>query len=88
MPGLIYALTIGKVLGQSTSAAASEDDSAEEFVDDDDNSESAAAQRTPSTDSADDFEHIEKSVDDLLKSKATSSQAQSGGKAKKRNKKR
>ncbi|KAI3323486.1 hypothetical protein HD806DRAFT_496837 [Xylariaceae sp. AK1471] len=87
LPGLIYALTVGKVLGQPTSTAGSEEDSVEEFVDDDDNSESAA-QRTPSTDSTDDFEHIEKSVDDLSKPKTTSSQAQSGGKAKKRNKKR
>jgi len=68
------------------SAPGSEKDSAEDFVDDDDTSE--PAQRTPSTDSADDFELLEKSVEDLPKSKTTSSQTPGGGKTKKRNKKR
>ncbi|TGJ81688.1 hypothetical protein E0Z10_g7085, partial [Xylaria hypoxylon] len=59
---------------------------ADDLADDDVDSE-AVAQRTPSTDSADDFELLEKSVDDLANPKTTGSQAQSG-KAKKRSKKR
>ncbi|KAI8635415.1 hypothetical protein F5Y19DRAFT_469284 [Xylariaceae sp. FL1651] len=90
LPGWIYAFTVGKVTGKPTSGGGSRtdarDDSAEELLDDDDDSE--PPQRTPSTDSADDFELLEKSVEDLPKPKTTSSQAQSGGKAKKRNKKR
>lgn len=85
LPGYMYARTVGRVLGQQ--ASGSEEDSAEEFADDDDNSETGA-QRTPSTDSADDFELLEKSVDSLPKAKTTSSQARSSSKAKKRSKKR
>lgn len=56
---------------------------------DDDSSSSSPAQRTPSTDSAEDFELLEKSVEDLpgSKPKTTGTQAQQQ-KAKKRNKKR
>ncbi|KAI0419761.1 hypothetical protein F5X98DRAFT_58738 [Xylaria grammica] len=86
LPGWVYAFTVGKVLGQSAPAPAdSEPDSADDL--DDDADSEAVAQRTPSTDSADDFEFLEKSVGDLPKPKASGSQAQSG-KAKKRNKKR
>ena len=58
-----------------------------------DDSSSDAAQRTPSTDSAEDFELLDKSVEELAsKPKATGSQARGGGngggKAKKRSKKR
>ena len=61
-----------------------------------DDSSSDAAQRTPSTDSAEDFELLDKSADELAsvasKPKATGSQARGGGngggKAKKRSKKR
>ncbi|KAI0533345.1 hypothetical protein GGR58DRAFT_516998 [Xylaria digitata] len=85
LPGWIYALTVGKVIGQpAPSTVDSESDVVDDLVDDD---SEEAAQRTPSTDSADDFELLEKSVEDLPKPKTTGSQAQ-GGKAKKRNKKR
>jgi hypothetical protein len=75
-------------LGQSAAVAGSAADSEEEELVDDNDDDSDLAQRTPSTDSADDFELLEKSVDDLPKAKTTSSQAQSNNKAKKRSKKR
>ncbi|KAI0393825.1 hypothetical protein F5Y17DRAFT_430401 [Xylariaceae sp. FL0594] len=89
LPGFVYSLTVGRVLGSSAAPStldSEQQEDAEDFVDDDDSSE--PAQRTPSTDSADDFELLEKSVEDLPKPKATGSQTQSGGKTKKRNKKR
>ncbi|KAI1290522.1 hypothetical protein F5Y03DRAFT_378308 [Xylaria venustula] len=86
LPGWFYALTVGRVLGQP---APSHDDSEAEITDDivDEDADSDVAQRTPSTDSADDFELLEKSVEELPKTKTTGSQAQ-GGKAKKRNNKK
>ncbi|KAI1259305.1 hypothetical protein F5Y18DRAFT_410527 [Xylariaceae sp. FL1019] len=80
LPGWIY----GAVTGKKTSSPVSEE--VEELADD--GSDSDPPQRTPSSGSTDDFEFLEKSVDELPKSKTTSSQAQSGGKSKKRNKKR
>ena len=98
-------MTIGKVLPSSaksvdnlneqteneTASATVAPTATEELADD---SSSDAAQRTPSTDSAEDFELLDKSVDDLAastsaaKPKATGSQARGGGKAKKRNNKK
>ncbi|GAP91492.1 hypothetical protein SAMD00023353_3100960 [Rosellinia necatrix] len=89
LPGWVYALTVGRVLGGPTPS--SEADGADDHTDDDDEADSDPAQRTPSTDSADDFELLEKSVDSLSQSKATGTQAQQGGssgKAKKRNNKK
>ncbi|KAI0505141.1 hypothetical protein F5B22DRAFT_538852 [Xylaria bambusicola] len=86
-PGWFYGLTVGRAVGQSaTSTEETEIEIVDNGVDEDGDSEDAA-QRTPSTDSADDFELLEKSVEDLPKPKATGSQAQSG-KAKKRNNKK
>ncbi|EMR68118.1 hypothetical protein UCREL1_4887 [Eutypa lata UCREL1] len=96
LPFWIYAATIGKVLpspkGEDNLDDQAEEDEAagQEVVDD---SSSDAAQRTPSTDSAEDFELLDKSIEDLSAkqqppSKATGSQAQGSGKAKKRSKKR
>ncbi|KAI1376406.1 hypothetical protein F4677DRAFT_419840 [Hypoxylon crocopeplum] len=92
LPIWAYAATVSKVLGAPKSA-----DNLDEQIDSDpdliveeladDSSSSDAAQRTPSTDSAEDFELLEKSVESLPKPKATGTQAQAG-KAKKRNKKR
>ncbi len=96
LPFWIYSATIGKVLpspkGEDNLDDQVEEDEAagQEIVVDD--SSSDAAQRTPSTDSAEDFELLDKSVEDLSAkqppSKATGSQAQGSGKAKKRSKKR
>ncbi|KAI1162553.1 hypothetical protein F5B18DRAFT_373091 [Nemania serpens] len=90
LPGYVYGLTVGRYLGPPGDAADASE--ADDQVDDDDDSsaDSDAPQRTPSTDSADGFELLEKSVDELSqqpKTTGSSSQSQSG-KAKKRNKKR
>ncbi|KAI1122522.1 hypothetical protein F5Y10DRAFT_72607 [Nemania abortiva] len=84
LPGWLYAFTAGKVLG--TSPARPETDDVQEA--EDDSADSDVAQRTPSTDSADDFELLEKSVEDLPQPKTTGSQAQGSSKAKKRNNKK
>ncbi|KAI1418868.1 hypothetical protein F5Y12DRAFT_386305 [Xylaria sp. FL1777] len=86
LPGWFYTLTIGKALGHSAASSVDDEvDSIDDVVDED--ADSDVAQRTPSTDSADDFELLEKSIEELPKPKTTGSQAQAG-KAKKRNKKR
>ncbi|RYP21630.1 hypothetical protein DL765_002091 [Monosporascus sp. GIB2] len=92
LPFWIYAATIGKALPLPKGAdnlddQVEEDEAAAEQIADD-SSSSDAAQRTPSTDSAEDFELLDKSVDELGKPKTTGSQPQGSGKAKKRNKKR
>ncbi|XXG93822.1 hypothetical protein Hte_000071 [Hypoxylon texense] len=96
LPSWAYSATVGRVLGAPRS-----EDNLDEQVDEDeeleateeliDDSSSDQPQRTPSTDSAEDFELLEKSVDSLAggkPGKATGSQAQQQNKAKKRNKKR
>ncbi|KAI1186270.1 hypothetical protein F5B17DRAFT_368669 [Nemania serpens] len=95
LPGWVYGLTVGRFLGQSSDAAdtASETDGAQDHAtaadDNDDSADSDAPQRTPSTDSADGFELLEKSIDELSQQpKATGSSQPQSGKAKKRNKKR
>ncbi|KAI0467018.1 hypothetical protein F4859DRAFT_495982 [Xylaria cf. heliscus] len=91
LPGWFYAFTVGRALGQTPSSPsdseADADANADAAEDVDSGDSEVPAARTPSTDSADDFELLEKSVEDLPQPKTTSSQAQSG-KAKKRNKKR
>lgn len=75
----------GKQHAANESSEDESDAAIEELIDDD----SDVPQRTPSTDSAEDFEILDtsNSVEDLVK-KATGNQAQSGGKAKKRNNKK
>ncbi|KAI0193021.1 hypothetical protein EV127DRAFT_425539 [Xylaria flabelliformis] len=89
LPGWAYALTVGRALGQTTSSPADSDVDVVGVVEDADSadSEEVPAARTPSTDSTEDFELLEKSLDELQQPKSTGNQAQSG-KAKKRNKKR
>ncbi|KAI1098704.1 hypothetical protein F4804DRAFT_115156 [Jackrogersella minutella] len=98
LPIWAYSATLGKVFSPKSA------DNLDEQVDSDselevreeaagpvdsDSSSSGQAQRTPSTDSAEDFELLEKTVEELpSKPKTTGSQAQQGGKAKKRSKKR
>ncbi|KAI0007458.1 hypothetical protein F4779DRAFT_502588 [Xylariaceae sp. FL0662B] len=90
LPFWVYGLTLGRVFGKpkpvDDSDEQAEDDEVEELIDDDDDSD--PPQRTPSTGSAEDFELLEKSVEELPKPKTTSSQPQGSGKAKKRNKRR
>ncbi|KAI1333213.1 hypothetical protein F5Y16DRAFT_355116 [Xylariaceae sp. FL0255] len=90
LPGWAYSLVATPLQGKPSpdeSATTDAEDVVEELIDNDDE-DSDVPQRTPSTDSAEGFEFLDKSVEDLSKSKTSSSQAQSGGKAKKRNKKR
>ncbi|KAI1087704.1 hypothetical protein F5B19DRAFT_474608 [Rostrohypoxylon terebratum] len=97
LPKWAYAATLGKAL--SPKSADNQDEQADSDLElevqeteapiDDDSSSSSPAQRTPSTDSAEDFEMLEKSVEDLpsSKPKSTGTQVQQQ-KAKKRSKKR
>ncbi|OIW34422.1 endoplasmic reticulum domain-containing protein [Coniochaeta ligniaria NRRL 30616] len=90
LPVWVYQLTVGRVL----SKRAKDDSSDEEFDDEqpaeDDEEDSEPGKRTPSTDSAEDFELLDKSVESLGKDTAKASGAsQKQGKAgKRKNKKR
>ncbi|KAI1759230.1 hypothetical protein GGR53DRAFT_166278 [Hypoxylon sp. FL1150] len=105
LPRWAYSATVGRVFGAPRSADNLDeqvdededievvaDEKEEQRVHDDDEGDSSSdqqAQRTPSTDSAEDFEMLEKSVDSLKSGgKATGSSGQQQGKAKRRNKKR
>jgi len=90
LPIWVYQLTVGRVLSKRNK----DDSSDEEFDDeppvDDDEDDSEPGKRTPSTDSAEDFELLDKSVESLGKDTAKASGAsQKQGKAgKRKNKKR
>ncbi|KAK8050347.1 DnaJ domain-containing protein [Apiospora phragmitis] len=89
LPIWAYSATVGRALGSKQDAFEEQDlaeEVAQQLVEDD--SSSDAPQRTPSSDSAEDYEMVDtsKSVEDLAK-KATGSQSQSS-KAKKRNSKK
>ncbi|KAI0125833.1 DnaJ domain-containing protein, partial [Xylariales sp. AK1849] len=90
LPIWAYTATMGRISGKKSDTDDSTEDEIEEADEDLVDDDSDVPQRTPSsTDSAEDFELLDtsKSVEDLAK-KATGSQSQGGGKAKKRNKKR
>ncbi|ORY60262.1 uncharacterized protein BCR38DRAFT_444435 [Pseudomassariella vexata] len=86
LPIWAYQRTMARVLGKHVDGNESLEKEFEDGLTDDD---SDAPQRTPSTDSAEDFELLDttKSVEDLVK-KASGSQSQGSGKVKKRNKKK
>ncbi|KAK6842713.1 J domain-containing protein C2E1P5.03 [Apiospora arundinis] len=90
LPIWAYSTTVGRVLG-SKQDNYEEQDLAEEVAEQlaDDDSSSDAPQRTPSSDSAEDYEMVDtsKSVEDLAK-KVTGSQSQSNKAKKRSNKKR
>ncbi|KAI1660291.1 hypothetical protein F4813DRAFT_351589 [Daldinia decipiens] len=94
LPLWAYSATLGRVFGSRKSTdepddQVDEDDERQGADDLADDSSSDQPQRTPSTDSAEDFELLGTSVEDLPnKPKVTGSQAQQSNKAKKRNKKR
>ena len=88
-----YNVTLGRIFGPKSEPAEvmeheAAEDVAELLVENDEDDSDAPPQRTPSTDSAEDYEMVDtsNSVEDLAK-KATGSQSQAS-KAKKRNKKR
>lgn len=85
----MYTATVGRALGSKQDTYDEEDfdkEVAEQLADDD---SSDAPQRTPSSDSAEDYEMVDtsKSVEDLAK-KATGNQSQSSKAKKRTNKKR
>ncbi|KAI6368509.1 hypothetical protein MCOR25_004627 [Pyricularia grisea] len=90
LPVWAYSRTIGRVLGSKDSVdevAYDEDAETTPLMDDNEDSASEPGKRTPSTDSAEDFELVEKSVDSL--GQAKSSGKSSGNKpGKRKNKKR
>ena len=92
LPAWAFNRTIGRFVSKSsdeyTQVAQDEDEDEIAGAATDDNS-SEPGKDTPSTGSAEDFELLEKSVDELGQAKTTSSQKQSAGKAgKRKNKKR
>ncbi|KAI8958581.1 hypothetical protein F5Y11DRAFT_335801 [Daldinia sp. FL1419] len=92
LPIWAYSATLGRIFGPRKSIDLDNQDSEDEVQDASDiadDSSSDQPQRTPSTDSAEDFELLGTSVEDLpSKPKATGSQTQQSNKAKKRSKKR
>lgn len=91
MPIWLFGLTVGRVLKKkdaSTEDYEEIEEEEEEELHETDSSSGAGGKRTPSTGSVDDdFELLDKSVEDIASStaaKATGSQAQAGGKNSKR----
>ncbi|KAK4116564.1 hypothetical protein N656DRAFT_774858 [Canariomyces notabilis] len=89
LPLWVYRLTIGRLTPKRAEDAAEGDDQeAEAEVLDEDDADSEPGKLTPSS-SAEDFEILEKSVDELGQAKASGNSQKQGGKASKRkNKKR
>jgi hypothetical protein len=88
LPLWAFQTTLGRFLPQGVAKVEEEEheDEAEPLVGDDEDSEPGKA--TPSTGSAEDFELLEKSVDDLGEAKATGSQKQGNKAGRRKNKKR
>lgn len=86
----IYQASVGRLLNKREAAGEEDDDDqsqgAAEAADDEEDSE--PGKRTPSTDSTEDFEMLEKSVDDLGKAKTTGSSQKQGKPTKRKSKKR
>jgi hypothetical protein len=90
LPLWAYQLTLGRFLSKRTDDLAEDD--AEETTEveaaDNDDADSEPGKPTPSSGSAEDFELLEKSVDDLGQAKTSGSQKQGGKASKRKNKKR
>ncbi|KAK5658887.1 hypothetical protein OQA88_1701 [Cercophora sp. LCS_1] len=88
LPLWAFQLTVGRFLpGRATKEEADEEEEEEQLLDEEEH-DSEPGKATPSTDSAEDFELLEKSVDDLGQVKATGSQRQGNKAGKRKNKKR
>ncbi|KAL1842076.1 hypothetical protein VTJ49DRAFT_6058 [Mycothermus thermophilus] len=91
LPIFVYRLTVGRLLSKGTAAGA-EDSAGEEPTEvevvEDDDADSEPGKATPSSGSADDFEMLEKSVDELGRAKTSGSQSKGGKATKRKNKKR
>ncbi|KAK0734486.1 hypothetical protein B0T26DRAFT_73719 [Lasiosphaeria miniovina] len=89
LPLWAYSLTVGRLFAKQGGGNGAEDQPAEDEFVDNDEEDSEPGKATPSTDSAEEFELLEKSVDDLGQAKTTGSSQKQGGKAgKRKNKKR
>lgn len=86
LPLWAFQLTLGRFLPNRAPKA--EDDGEEEHLLDEEEHDSEPGKATPSTDSAEDFELLEKSVDDLGEAKVSGSQRQGNKASKRKNKKR
>ncbi|KAK4444266.1 hypothetical protein QBC34DRAFT_442636 [Podospora aff. communis PSN243] len=87
LPLWVFGLTLGRFLPKGVAKVEEEnDEEAEPLAGEEEDSEPGKA--TPSTGSAEDFELLEKSVDDLGEAKATGSQKQDNKAGKRKNKKR
>lgn len=86
LPLMVYQLTVGRFLSKGEVEGDDlDEDNQGEIVEDDD---SEPGKRTPSTDSAEEFELLEKSVDDLGKAKSTGASQKPGKASKRKTKKR
>jgi len=86
LPLWAFQITLGRFL---PSRAIGDDETEEGLLaEEEDEADSEPGKATPSTDSAEDFEMLEKSVDDLGQAKATGSQKQGNKAGKRKNKKR
>ncbi|KAK3300755.1 uncharacterized protein B0H64DRAFT_381781 [Chaetomium fimeti] len=87
LPIWAFQLTLGRFISKRTNDEEYDDElEVEEMDNDDEDSEPGKA--TPSSGSADDFELIEKSVDELGQAKTSGTQKQGGKASKRKNKKR
>lgn len=87
IPLWAYQLTVGRLISKRTDDSEYDGDDAEVLDFDEEDSESG--KHTPSTGSAEDFELLEKSIDELGQARASGNSQKQGGKATKRkNKKR
>ena len=83
---MVYQLTVARFLSKREAEGdEAEEENQGEIVEDED---SEPGKRTPSTDSAEEFELLEKSVDDLGKAKSTGASQKSGKASKRKTKKR
>lgn len=85
MPIWIYGLTVGRVLSKKQDADDTEDDDNEIIAADSDSSSGAGGKHTPSTGSVDDdFELLDKSVEDVSATAKTTGSQPQGSKSGKR----
>jgi len=91
LPLWAFQLTVGRFLPKGAAGIVEGEDEMEEskeLLGGEDEEDSEPGKATPSTDSAEDFELLEKSVDDLGEAKASGSQRQGNKAGKRKNKKR
>ncbi|KAL2154525.1 hypothetical protein VTH82DRAFT_3201 [Thermothelomyces myriococcoides] len=88
LPLWIYRLTLGRLFAKRTADGGKGGDEATEVEVVDDDADSEPGKATPSSGSAEDFELLEKSVDDLGQAKSSGTQKPGGKASKRKNKKK